>query len=48
MAKISVLVAVYNTEKYLHQCLDSLINQTFDDIEIICIILVDREIWFLK
>ena len=37
MAKISVLVAVYNTEKYLHQCLDSLINQTFDDIEIICI-----------
>ncbi len=37
MAKISVLVAVYNSEKYLHQCLDSLINQTFDDIEIICI-----------
>lgn len=28
---------VYNTEKYLVKCLDSLINQTFTDIEIICI-----------
>ena len=35
--KISVLVPVYNVEKYLRQCLDSIINQTFEDIEIICI-----------
>ena len=37
MAKISAIVPVYNTEQYLERCLDSLINQTFKDIEIICI-----------
>ena len=37
MAKISVIVPVYNAEKYLVQCLNSIINQTFKDIEIICI-----------
>ena len=37
MPKVSVLVPVYNTEKYLVQCLDSLKNQTLDDIEFICI-----------
>ena len=35
--KVSVIVPVYNTEKYLQKCLDSLINQTLKDIEIICI-----------
>lgn len=35
--KISIIVPVYNVEKYLPQCLDSLINQTLEDIEIICI-----------
>ena len=35
--KISVVVPVYNTEKYLKRCLNSLINQTFKDIEIICV-----------
>ena len=34
---ISVIVPVYNTEKYLEKCLDSLVNQTYKDIEIICI-----------
>ncbi len=34
---ISVIVAVYNMEKYLGNCLDSLVNQTFKDIEIICV-----------
>ena len=34
---ISVIVPVYNAEKYLSKCLDSLINQTLKDIEIICI-----------
>ena len=37
MVKFSVIVPVYNVEKYLSTCLDSLINQTLKDIEIICI-----------
>ena len=35
--KISVIVAVYNVEKYLRECLESLIHQTLKDIEIICV-----------
>lgn len=35
--KVSVIVPVYNVEKYLTRCLDSLINQTYKDYEIICI-----------
>lgn len=35
--KISVILPVYNVEKYLQECLDSIINQTLKDIEIICI-----------
>ena len=34
---ISVIIPVYNTEKYLGECLDSVICQTFSKIEIICI-----------
>lgn len=37
MVKISIIVPVYNTEPYLEQCLDSIINQTLEDIEIICV-----------
>lgn len=37
MIKISIIVPVYNVEEYLPKCLDSLINQTLKDIEIICI-----------
>lgn len=37
MAKISVIVPVYNSEKYLKECLDSLQNQSLKDIEIIVI-----------
>lgn len=37
MCKISVIIPVYNVEKYLKRCLDSIINQTFKDLEIICI-----------
>ena len=37
MSKISIIVPNYNTEKYLPRCLDSLIGQTFKDIEIILI-----------
>lgn len=35
--KISILVPIYNVEKYLRQCLDSLVNQTLKEIEIICL-----------
>lgn len=37
MPNISIIVPVYNVEKYLDICLDSLINQTYTDFEIICI-----------
>lgn len=37
MAKVSVIVPIYNAEKYLKQCLDSIVNQTLEDIEIILI-----------
>ena len=37
MVKVSIIVPVYNVEKFLEKCLNSLINQTLKDIEIICI-----------
>jgi glycosyltransferase involved in cell wall biosynthesis len=37
MPKISIVIPVYNVEKYLPTCLNSLINQTLQDIEIICV-----------
>lgn len=36
-SKVSVIIPVYNAEKYLCQCLDSVVNQTLKDIEIICV-----------
>ena len=35
--KISLIIPIYNVEKYLRECLDSVVNQTFKDIEIICV-----------
>lgn len=35
--KVSVIVAVYNTETYLTQCMNSIVNQTLRDLEIICV-----------
>lgn len=37
MIKISVIVPVYNAEKYIKQCLESILIQTMSDIEIICV-----------
>ncbi|WP_347862242.1 glycosyltransferase [Salimicrobium sp. PL1-032A] len=37
MSQVSIIVPVYNTYDYLAQCLDSLVNQTFKDIEILLI-----------
>ena len=35
--KISIIVPCYNTEKYVERCLDSLINQTYKNLEIIVV-----------
>ena len=37
MVKVSVVVPIYNVERYLRQCLDSIVGQTLRDIEIICV-----------
>lgn len=35
--KISIIIPVYNIEKYLSECLESILNQTFKDFEVICV-----------
>ena len=35
MIKVSIIVPVYNVEKYIHKCLDSLVNQTLKELEFI-------------
>ena len=37
MAKVSIIIPIFNVEKYLNQCLESAVNQTLKDIEIICV-----------
>lgn len=37
MPKISIIVPIYNTEKYLQRCIDSILNQTFKDFELILV-----------
>lgn len=37
MVKVSIVVPIYNTELYLKKCIDSLVKQTFKDIEIILV-----------
>jgi len=34
---VSVIVPIYNSEKYVHECVDSVIRQTYDNIEILLI-----------
>lgn len=36
-AKVSVIIPVYNAEKNLEQCLNSIANQTMKEIEVICV-----------
>ena len=42
---ISIIIPVYNTEKYLKQCFDSAVNQTFRNIEII---IIEGELYVYK
>lgn len=37
MVKVSVILPIYNVAKYLPKCLDSILNQTLQDIEVICV-----------
>ena len=37
MQKVSVIMPVYNAEKYLGECLDSVLGQTLEDIEVLCV-----------
>jgi len=37
MARVSLIVPVYNVERFLSECLESIIAQTFEDMEIICV-----------
>ena len=37
MAKISIIIPVYNAEKYIRKCLDSILEQSFNDIEVIIV-----------
>lgn len=37
MKKVSIIIPIYNTEKYLEKCLNSLCDQTYKNLEIICI-----------
>jgi len=37
MLKVSVIIPVYNVEKYLGECLDSILGQTLKDIEVLCV-----------
>ena len=50
MCKVSIIVPIYNAEKYLERCLDSLISQSFRDIEILAINdgSIDRSLEILK
>ena len=37
MRKFSVIIPVYNVEEYLEECLESIVNQSFKDFEVICV-----------
>ena len=38
MAKVSVIIIIYKVEKYLKECLKSVVSQTYENLEIICVV----------
>ena len=50
MSKISIIIPVYNAEKYIESCVNSLLQQTYKNIEIICIddCSTDSSLYLLK
>ena len=37
MPKVSVIIPVYKAEKFIHECIESVLNQSFSDIELILV-----------
>lgn len=37
MKKVSIIIPIYNTRDYLRRCLDSVKNQTYTNLEIVCV-----------
>ncbi len=37
MPKVSIIIPIYNVEQYLRNCLESILNQTFSDFEVLCV-----------
>ena len=37
MPKISIIIPIYNVENHLEECLDSVLSQSFKDLEVICV-----------
>ena len=37
MPRVSVIIPIYNVEPYLRECLDSVVNQSMTDLEILCV-----------
>ena len=46
--KLSIIVPCYKVEKYLPRCLDSLVNQTLEDIEVICFEVIEYEVSLIE
>lgn len=38
MVKVSIIVPIYNAERYINECIDSVLNQTLTDFELICVV----------
>ena len=42
MAKVSIVIAAYNIEKYIDRCMESIMNQSYSDLEIIVVTVVQQ------